>query len=199
MKILLVGATGTVGQAVHKALSERGHDVIAAHRGSREWPIDIADPDQISALLDKAGTLDAVACAAGSTPLGPWEKMDRDAWLSALSGKLLGQVELMRQAAKQVRTGGSFTLITGIIGREPIRSGSVAAAINGALETWVEASAAELWGSHRINAVSPTVLTESLGKYGKAFPGFPSVSGAEVAQAYVRSIEGIDTGRIYAV
>lgn len=199
MRILLVGATGAVGEAVHKALIERGHEVIAAHRGSPEWPVDIADPQRISALLDKVGALDAVACAAGSTPFGPWQELDRDAWLSAVSGKLLGQVELVRQAAKQVRTGGSFTLITGIIGREPIRSGSVAAAINGALETWVKASAAELWGRQRINAVSPTVLTESLGKYGDFFPGFPSVAAAEVGQAYVRSIEGVDTGRVYAV
>lgn len=199
MKILLVGATGAIGEAVHKALIERGHEVIAAHRGSPEWPVDIADPHQISALLDKAGELDAVACAAGSTPFGPWQELDRDAWMSGINSKLLGQVELVRQAAGQVRAGGSFTLITGIIGREPIRNGSVAAAINGALEAWVRATAAELGGRLRINAVSPTVLTESLGKYGKAFPGFPSVPAADVGQAYVRSIEGIDTGRIYAV
>lgn len=41
------------------------------------------------------------------------QALGRYAWLSALGSKLLGQVELMRQAAKQVRTGGSFTLITG--------------------------------------------------------------------------------------
>lgn len=199
MKILLVGSTGTIGEAVHKAVLERGHEVIAAHRGSPEWPVDIADPEQISSLLAKAGELDAVACAAGSTPSGPWAEMDRDAWLSGISGKLLGQVDLMRQAAGQVRTGGSLTVITGIIGREPILGGSVAAAINGALEVWVKASAAELGGRLRINAVSPTVLTESLPKYGKAFPGFRSVAAAEVAQAYVRSIEGIDTGRVFEV
>lgn len=197
MKILLVGASGAVGQAVHETLVERDHEVIAAHRGSHEWPVDIADPDQIRALLEKTGELDAVACAAGSTPSGPWAEMDRDAWLAGLEGKLLGQVELVRQAAAKVRKGGSFTLITGIIGREPIRNGSVAAAINGALETWVRAVAADFAGEYRINAVSPTVLTESLPKYGKAFPGFPSVPAKEVAHAYVRSIEGIDTGRVY--
>jgi NAD(P)-dependent dehydrogenase (short-subunit alcohol dehydrogenase family) len=199
MKILLVGATGAIGEAVHTALVKRGHDVIAAHRGSSEWPVDITDPNQIGALLTKAGALDAVVCAAGSTPFGPWHQLDRDAWMSGINSKLLGQVELVRQGVEQVRTGGSFTLITGILGREPIHSGSVASAVNGALEAWVVASAAELWGKHRINAVSPTVLTESLDKYGDAFPGFPSVSAADVAQAYVRSVEGVDTGRIYAV
>ncbi len=199
MKILLVGATGAIGEAAHKALSERGHDVIAAHRGSTEWPVDIADPQQISALVDKAGALDAVACAAGATPFGPVRELNRDAWLPGVNSKLLGQIELVRQASDQVRTGGSFTLITGIIGREQIRNGSAAAAINGALEAWVAAAATELWGKQRINAVSPTVLTESLGKYGDFFPGFPSVAAADVGHAYVRSIEGVDTGRVYAV
>jgi NAD(P)-dependent dehydrogenase (short-subunit alcohol dehydrogenase family) len=196
---MLVGATGAIGAAVHTALAARGHDVIAAHRGSPEWPLDISDPNQISDILAKTGALDAVACAAGSTPYGPWQQMDRDAWMSGITSKLLGQVELVRQAADRVRTGGSFTLITGVLAREPIRSGSVASAINGALEAWVMATAAELWGKQRINAVSPTVLTESLGKYGDSFPGFPSVCAADVAQAYVRSIEGIDTGRIYVL
>lgn len=199
MKILLVGATGAIGEAAHTALAERGHDVLAAHRGSPDWPVDLADPQQISALLDKAGALDAVACAAGATPFGPIRELDRDAWLPGLNSKLLGQVELVRQATDQVRTGGSFTLITGIIGREQIRNGSAAAAINGALEAWVAAAATELRGRQRINAVSPTVLTESLGRYGDFFPGFPSVAGADVGQAYVRSIEGVDTGRVYAV
>ncbi|MGP4028678.1 short chain dehydrogenase [Actinomadura sp. 3N407] len=199
MKILLVGATGAIGGAVHAALSDRGHDVIAAHRGSREWPVDISDPAQIGDIVRRAGVLDAVACTAGSTPFGPWREMDRDAWMSGINSKLLGQVELVRQAADHVRTGGSFTLITGILAREPIRTGSVASAVNGALEAWVRASAAELWGEQRINAVSPTVLTESLGKYGEAFPGFRSVPAADVGRAFVRSIEGTDTGRIYAV
>ncbi|MPY79629.1 MAG: short chain dehydrogenase [Actinophytocola sp.] len=144
-------------------------------------------------------TVDAVACAAGSTQFGPWQERDRDAWMSGINSKLLGQVELVRQAAGKVRAGGSFTLITGIIGREQIRNGSAAAAINGALEAWVRSTAAELGNGQRINAVSPTVLTESLGKYGDYFPGFPSVAAADVGQAYVRSIEGVDTGRVYAV
>ncbi|MFI6576194.1 short chain dehydrogenase [Nocardiopsis sp. NPDC050513] len=199
MRILHVGASGTIGGAVRTALSDRGHDVVAAHRGSVGWPVDISDPERIHDLLDEVGELDAVVCTAGSTPFGPWQQLDRAAWTSGIESKLLGQIELVRQAVDQTRTGGSFTLISGIIGRERIRSGSVAAAVNGALESWVAAAAAEMGGEHRLNAVSPTVLTESLDRYGDFFPGFPSVAAADVAQAFVRSVEGIDTGRIYRV
>jgi hypothetical protein len=51
----------------------------------------------------------------------------------------------------------------------------------------------------RVNAVSPTVFTESLAQYGDYFPGMPPVDLADVAQAYIRSVEGAQTGQIYAL
>lgn len=199
MKILLVGANGTVGRAAREALVARGHDIVAAHRSSPDYPIDLTDPASIQDMLDKAGPLDAVVCTAGTTPYGPWDELDRDAWLTGLNSKLLGQVELVRRGTGAVRTGGSFTVITGILAREPIRTGSIAAAVNGALEAWVVASAGELWGRYRLNAVSPTVLTESKDKYADAFPGYPTVDGTVVGQAFVRSVESMETGQIYRI
>ena len=52
---------------------------------------------------------------------------------------------------------------------------------------------------HRINAVSPTVFTESLAGYGACFLGMPPVDLADVAQACIRSIEGAQTGQVCAV
>ena len=199
MRILHVGSTGTVGQAVGTALRGRGHQLVSAHRGSADHPVDLADPTTISAVFDKEAEhgLDAVVCTAGVTPFVPWDEMDRDTLLGGLTNKFLGQVELVRQGARVVRPGGSFTLITGILGRQPIRDGSAAAAANGALEAWVRASAGELWGRFRINAVSPTVLSESREKYATAMPGFPAVDAADVARAYVRSVESMETGQVY--
>lgn len=199
MRILHVGATGTVGEAVGAALRERDHEVVSAHRGSSENPVDLVDPASIADLVDRQAEqgLDAIVCTAGVTPFAPWDDMDRDTLLSGITNKFLGQVELVRQGTRVVRPGGSFTLITGILGREPIAAGSAAAAANGALEAWVRASAAELWGRFRINAVSPTVLTESRAKYASAMPGFPAVDAAEVGQAYVRSVESNESGRVY--
>jgi NAD(P)-dependent dehydrogenase (short-subunit alcohol dehydrogenase family) len=197
MRILNVGASGTVGRAVTEALTQRGHEVLAAHRGSPDRPVDLTDPDSIRRLVQGVGDLDAVVSTAGGTPFGPWDDLDREAWLTGLQNKLLGQVELVRQATEVVRVGGSFTLITGILGREPVRGSSIATAVNGALGAWVRASAGELWGRYRINAVSPTVLTESREKYAATLPGFPLVDAAEVAQAYVRSVESMETGQVY--
>ena len=199
MKILHVGASGTVGDAVGRALRASGHDVVAAHRKSETHPVDITDPESIRELLAGLSDLDAIVSTAGGTPFGPWEQLGRDDFRAGLDNKLLGQVELVRQGTRVVRGGGSFTLITGITAREPVREGSIAAAVNGALESWVRASAGELWGRFRINAVSPTVLTESRADYASIFPGFPFVDGERVGDAYVRSVESMETGAIYVL
>jgi NAD(P)-dependent dehydrogenase (short-subunit alcohol dehydrogenase family) len=199
MRVLLVGATGTIGRAVATLLSDRGHDVVAAHRRSAEWPIDLDDPASVADVYRRVGTVDAVACAAGVTPYAPLRDLDRDAYLAGLGNKFLGQVELVHQGRDAVRSGGSFTLISGVLARDPIVTGAVAAAVNGAIESWVRAAAIELGNDRRINAVSPTVLEESLDVYGDYFPGFPPTPVAAVARAYLRCIEGAATGSVYAV
>jgi NAD(P)-dependent dehydrogenase (short-subunit alcohol dehydrogenase family) len=197
VRILHVGASGAVGSAAATALRDRGHELLSAHRHSAELPIDITDPASISHVLESVGEIDAVVSTAGSAPYGPWDDLDRDSWLAGLQNKLLGQVELVRQATTVVRPGGSFTLISGILAREPVRGSSIASAVNAALESWVRASAGELWGRFRINVVSPTVLTASREKYADVFPGFPLVDNASVGRAFVRSVESMETGQVY--
>jgi NAD(P)-dependent dehydrogenase (short-subunit alcohol dehydrogenase family) len=200
LRVLVVGASGTIGSAAVRALSARGHEVYAAHRTSATYPVDIADPGSLAALFERVGEgpgpLDAVVCAAGSAPFGPWADLDAAAWQAGLSSKLLGQVGVVRAAMAAVRPGASFTLTTGVLAREPVRGSSIASAVNAAVESWVRASALEQ-PAYRFNAVSPTVLTESLHKYDAAFPGFASVDADVVGRAFVRSVESLETGRIY--
>jgi NAD(P)-dependent dehydrogenase (short-subunit alcohol dehydrogenase family) len=95
--------------------------------------------------------------------------------------------------------GGSFTLTSGIIGDEPIRLGASATAVNMALEGFVRGAAIELPRGIRINVVSPTVLTEAMDAYAPYFRGFEPVTAQRAALAYVRSVEGAQTGRMYRV
>ncbi|MER5223256.1 short chain dehydrogenase [Streptomyces flaveus] len=198
MKILLIGATGTLGTAVHKALTDRGYEVLTVGRSGGDLRYDITDPAQITELYDRAGRVDAVASAAGTVPYKPVTEMTPEDYLAAFRGKVLSQIDLVRQGISRIAERGSFTVITGILTREPIPTGSAASMANGALEAFVRAAAIEI-APQRINAVSPTVFTESLAKYGDYFPGMASVDLADVAQAYVRSVEGAQTGQVYAL
>jgi NAD(P)-dependent dehydrogenase (short-subunit alcohol dehydrogenase family) len=198
MKILLIGATGTLGTAVHKTLTSRGHDVLTVGRGGGDLRCDLTEPTQITDLYERAGRLDAVVSAAGDVPFKPVTELTPDDYLAAFRGKVLSQIELVRQGIPRVAERGSFTLITGVLAREPIPTGAAASMANGAVEAFVRAAAIEI-APQRINAISPTVFTESLGDYGAYFPGMPPVDLADVAQAYVRSVEGAQTGQVYAL
>ncbi|MDH6541599.1 NAD(P)-dependent dehydrogenase (short-subunit alcohol dehydrogenase family) [Streptomyces sp. SPB4] len=199
LKVLLIGAGGTLGRAVHTALRERGHEVVTASRKDADVRVDITDPESVRAMYEAVGPVDAVACAAGSVPWRPLGELTTADVRAGLEGKAVSQIELVRQGAARLPAHASFTLITGILAREPLLSGSVASLANGAVEAFVRAAAIELPGRQRVNAVSPTVFTESLGVYGDTFAGFDPVPVARAANAYVKSVEGHRTGEIFRV
>ncbi|RNL62916.1 short chain dehydrogenase [Nocardioides marmoriginsengisoli] len=198
MKILHVGA-GDVGTAATAALRARGHVVVTAHRASASNPVDLTAPGSVTGLLERVGGIDAVICTAGSAPFGAWDELDRSAWMTGLGNKLLGQVELAQAAVPYLAPSGSVTLTSGILSREPVAGSAVASAVNGALEAWVRSVALEGQGRFRINIVSPTLLAESKERYQDYYPGFPTVDGQVVGQAFVRSVETLETGRVYAI
>lgn len=197
MKILVIGATGTVGQGIVNELG-RDHQVIAVGNSRGDYQVDITCDDSVRDLFAQTGRVDAVISATGGVHFGPLAAMSSVQFNHGLQDKLLGQVRLVLIGKEFVNPGGSFTLTSGILAQQPIRTGVNATAVNAAVEGFVLAAANELPGL-RINAVSPTVLTEALESYGPFFPGFESAPASRVALAYRRSVDGVETGRVYRV
>ncbi|WP_145004442.1 short chain dehydrogenase [Pseudomonas oryzihabitans] len=198
MKIILVGASGTLGSAIAERLGSR-HDLVRVGRQSGDLQVDITQPDSIRALFAKVGRFDALVSAVGSVTFAPLLDMTPEAYQKGLQDKLMGQVNLVLLGQAQAAGGASFTLTTGIISEQPIVQGSSAAMVNAALEGFVRGAAIELPRGQRLNAVSPTVLAESLAHYGDFFRGFKAVAAADAALAYERSLEGAETGKTYRV
>ncbi len=197
MKILVIGASGTVGQSIVNELS-RDHQVIRVGKTQGDFQVDLTREESVKALFARTGKVDAVISATGGVHFGPLDEMTSAQFDSGLQDKLMGQVRLVLIGKAFVNPGGSFTLTSGILAQQPIRTGVNATTVNAALEGFVLAAANELNGL-RINAVSPTVLTESLESYGPFFPGFESAPASRVALAYRRSVDGNETGRVYRV
>ncbi|MEV4777098.1 short chain dehydrogenase [Microbacterium sp. LWH12-1.2] len=194
MRILLIGASGHVGAAATRALETR-HTVIPVGR-STSPRVDVTDAASITALFEAVGEVDAVVVTAGSVPFEPLAELGPDDYRSAFEGKVLSQIDVVRIGTPYVADGGSFTLTTGILAREPIATGAAASMANGAVESFVLAAATELPRGIRVNAVSPTVLEESKG-YHAAFPGFIPVSSVAVGQAFTKSVDGVQTGQVF--
>ncbi|PTR27261.1 NADP-dependent 3-hydroxy acid dehydrogenase YdfG [Luteibacter sp. OK325] len=198
MKVLIVGANGTLGKAVAAELGAR-HNVVGASRSSGDVHVDLRDAASVETMFRELGQVDAVICAAGKVPFAPLAELNEAKYLEGLQDKLLGQIRLVSAGTPHVRDGGSFTLITGILTEQPILSGAVASTVNGAVEAFVRAAAIELPRGIRINVVSPTVLTEAMHAYAPYFRGFEPVSAARAAMAFARSVEGRQTGQVYKI
>ena len=198
MKILVIGASGTIGKFVVTALSER-HEIVKAGSKSGDVQVDIKDSGSIRKMFDKVGKIDAVVSAVGKVHFGEFAKMTEAEIGIGIKDKLMGQVNLVLIGRDFVKDGGSFTLTSGVLSHDPIRFGVGASLVNGALDSFARAAALEMPRGIRINSISPGVLEESLPSYGPYFLGHEAVPGKRVANAYVKSVEGLLTGQVISV
>lgn len=194
MKILVIGASGTIGSRIADTLSS-AHEVLKANYKSGDVQIDMSDVSSIVAAFETVGKVDAIVCAAGSVAFNAFSELSREEWDMGINSRLMGQVNLTQIGSKYLNDGGSITLTSGIVADFPIAYGTSAATLNGAIEHFVKAVALELPRNIRINVVSPTVVTESLSVYGDYFPGFNSIKAEDLAKYYVRSVSGVETGQ----
>jgi NAD(P)-dependent dehydrogenase (short-subunit alcohol dehydrogenase family) len=191
MRVLIVGATGTIGKAVADPLS-KNHEVIRAGFRAGDYRVDLGSKASIEALYKSVGKVDAVVSTAGAASFAPFAELDDDGYDLALSNKLMGQINLVRLGRDRVRDGGSFTLTAGVLSRQPI-PGSVAVSLaNGALESFAKAAALELDRGLRVNVVSPAFVKETMEMMG--MDPSPGVSAADTAKAYQAAVEGDSTG-----
>lgn len=198
MKIILIGASGTIGQAVERELAER-HDVIRVGYSSGDYQVDIRDVASIRQLFEQTGRFDALIAATGKVHFGALAEMQAEQFAVGLQDKLMGQVNLLLIGREFINDGGSFTFTSGVLSDDPIVAGTSASMVNGALNSFVKAAAIELPRGLRVNIISPTVLVEAMDSYGPFFRGFKPVPAVDVALAYSKSVEGKQTGQIYTV
>lgn len=191
MRIVVIGATGTIGQAVVRAFEGR-HEVVRVGHSSGEHQVDITDKASIERLLETLGSFDALVSAAGQVKFGPLAELTDADWDFCLSDKLMGQVNLVRAGLKHVREGGSFTLTSGLLARYPVKGSSAITLVNAGLEAFAKAAALEMPRGARINVVSPPWVSETLEAMGRdPSKGLPA---EQVAKAYVESVEGTRNG-----
>jgi NAD(P)-dependent dehydrogenase (short-subunit alcohol dehydrogenase family) len=193
MRVLIVGANGTIGRAIVAALTGR-HDLVLASLRDTPQQVDISDAGSIRALYARVGRVDAVVCAAGQAAFKPLAELTDADFALSLNNKLMGQVNLVRFGIASVADGGSFTLTAGLLAREPARSAAAGSLVNAGLEGFTRSAALELPRGQRLNVVSPPSLSETLRARGQdPSTGLPA---ADVARAYVASVEGKQTGTV---
>jgi NAD(P)-dependent dehydrogenase (short-subunit alcohol dehydrogenase family) len=194
MKIVIVGASGTMGSYLANAF-EKEHEVVRVGRQSEHIQVDITSPESIEAMFKKLGAFDALICTAGPTFVGPWKNLTDATFRKGVEGKMMGQINLVLIGQHYINPKGSFTLITGAVTHEPQRNFANASAANAAVEGFVQGAAIELEKGIRINAVSPGVI-ENSPQYFPFFPGEVPVTMKQLEYGFRKSVFGANTGQV---
>lgn len=198
MKVLLVGASGTIGRAIIKELAPR-HEIIEAGKSKGQHQVDITSEESVRQLFSKIGKVDAIIAAAGHVHWGSFKEMTAEQFRIGLNEKLMGQVNLTLIGQEFLNDGGSITLTSGSLSHDPHAGGASFTTVNSAVDGFIRGVSVELDRDRRINSVSPNVLVESWDVYGGGVPGTTPVPAAKVALAYRKSVEGHQTGETYRV
>ena len=198
MKIVLVGASGTIGKRICDRFAQK-HEVVRASRSGADVSVDITSAESIEEMYKSVGRVEAVICAAGPAKFGPFADMTEEDIYVGIRGKMMGQVNLVRIGQKYINDNGSFTLTTGILADDPIVGSAAVSLVNGGVNSFAVAAAQELPRGQRINVVCPTVVEDSAEVYADYFPGFDPASMTRVVNGYIRSVEGKITGRVIRI
>jgi NAD(P)-dependent dehydrogenase (short-subunit alcohol dehydrogenase family) len=194
MKIIIVGATGTMGKHLTSAF-EKEHEITKAASAGGDVQVDITSTESIENMFKQVGAFDALISTAGPAYVGPWKKMTDKEFRKGVEGKMMGQINLVLIGQHYINPKGSFTLITGALSHDPQKNFANASAANGAVEGFVRAAAIELENGIRINAVSPTVI-ENSPQYFPFFPGDIPVTMQQLEFGFRKSVFGANTGQV---
>jgi len=196
MKILLIGATGTIGQKVQQRLSN-GHEVVSVGYKDGEYQVDLGNKASIQQLFEQVGKVDAVVSTAGMAAFSPLNELTDEQFELGWNNKLMGQINLLRVGQVFINEGGVVLLTSGMLANDPIPGSTSVSAVNGALNSFVKAAAIELGDKLRLNAISPIFVKETMKMMG--MDSSTGMSAADTAIAYQVALEGSMTGEVIDV
>ena len=192
MKILVIGATGTIGKNVVVSLQDNGHEVISAGHKDGDVKVDLGSKESIATMFQQTGQVDAVISTAGVANFAALSDLSDADFELALNNKLMGQVNLVRLGCEYVADGGSIVLTSGMLAHEPIPGSAAISMVNGALESFAKAAALELGKKVLVNVVSPIFVKETMEMMG--MDSTHGLSAADTAKAYLASIQTKESG-----
>ncbi|NJM27142.1 MAG: short chain dehydrogenase [Pseudanabaena sp. RU_4_16] len=198
MKIIVVGATGTIGRAIVDELSPR-HDLVKVGNQKGDVNVDITSTESIVQMYETVGAFDALVSATGKGYFGDFDNLNAAEMEIGIQSKLMGQINLVLIGRNYISDRGSFTLTSGILSQDPVPGGAALSTINAGIDGFAIGAAIDMSRGIRINSVSPGVVLESMEIYAPYFRGHDPVPVARVARAFSKSVEGRLNGQVFRV
>jgi NAD(P)-dependent dehydrogenase (short-subunit alcohol dehydrogenase family) len=190
MKVVIIGATGKIGEEVARALEPR-HEIIRVGSRRGDFQADYADKKSVQELFEAVSNFDAlVSVVGGDSVFKPYADLTDADFEFGFRRKFLAQLNLIRIGVEYVKDGGSFTLSTGFLSHYPNPSSIATGPFNAAVDSLVLGIAPLLPRAIRVNVVSPApiVAPDRVGQ--------GTISAEQASQFYVESVEGDFTGQV---
>ncbi len=205
--ILLTGATGGLGQAIARALHERGGKLIltgrrtevleplAAELDARTLAVDLSEPGEIDRLLREAGEIDILLANAALPAAGRLETFTMDEIDRALNVNLRAPIALAHALAPAMvaRASGHMLFMSSLAGKSATPGTAIYNATKFGLRGFASALRADLRESGvGVSAIFPGFIRDA-GMFADAGVDLPSGVGTsspeDVARATVQAIE----------
>lgn len=174
-KILIYGATGAVGSKCARILNEKGFDLhlVASKKDGLEklanelradmTVADVNDPSSFERVSNEAGKeLAGLIYAVGTINLKSFRRLNEDDFISDFRINAMGAALAIRSSMSALKKGNASVVLYSslAVGQGLPMHGSLSMA-KGAIEGLVRALSAELAPSVRVNAIAPSILSDS--------------------------------------
>lgn len=172
-RILVLGATGTIGSAVARVLGEAGADLcvsaraggrldsLAGELGAEAMPADLSQDSSIGSLADRVGALDGFVYAAGTARIAPIKFLKRSVLDESLQLNMIAPLLLTQQLLKRkkLNPGASVTWISSVSASKGVAGYASYAASKAALDASMRCLAVELAPKRiRVNCLAPGMI-----------------------------------------
>lgn len=206
-RVLLTGATGGLGQAIARSLSQRGASLVLTGRrsdvldplaqeiGARTLVIDLAVPSEVDRLVGEAGEVDILVANAALPASGSLESFSVEEIDRALNVNLRAPIILAHGLLPQMvaRGGGHLVFMSSLAGKAATAGSSLYNASKFGLRGFAAAVRSDLRSSNvGVSAVFPGFIRDA-GMFADAGAALPTGIGTrtpeDVAAAVVDAIE----------
>jgi NAD(P)-dependent dehydrogenase (short-subunit alcohol dehydrogenase family) len=172
-RVLVVGGSSGIGQAVARQAAALGAQVTIASRSARKLAaaaqalgggvstavLDSTDAQAVEAYFAGQAAFDHIVVSAAVTPIASVRDLSLTDARSAMESKFWGAYHVARGAKLTER--GSLTLVSGFLADRPVAGAALQGAINAALDSLARGLALEL-SPVRVNTVSPGMIDTPL-------------------------------------
>lgn len=205
--VLLTGATGGIGQAIARAMSARGAELIltgrrtdllaslAAETGARTIAADLADRAQVNSLIETAGRVDILVANAGLPASGALASFTQEQMDRALEVNIRAPLALTRALTPAMleRGAGHVVFMSSLAGKSGSTRTSLYNASKFAVRGFAAGLRAELHGTGvGVSAVFPGFVRDAgmFAESGVRLPrGVRTRSPQDVARAVLTAVE----------